>query len=173
MKTNLRIRKRVDGKFLGTGGSAVPQSQATLTSLLEECFEISQEIKARSNESDVLASSVLKPVYDRLWETRQQLESLLMTHRWTLRETDLYNYSQSLREIDKLRVDGKFVDSEGNKPSGQYVGAMLVRLIGELVLMDCPGRGSGAVVSLAAVLWYYIHALVEQRACQRRTHTYR
>ena len=44
-----------------------------------------------------------------------------MTHRWSLRETDLWNYSLSLQEIDKMRVDGKFVDSEGNRPSGQYV----------------------------------------------------
>jgi hypothetical protein len=44
-----------------------------------------------------------------------------MTHRWSLRETDLWNYSLSLQEIDKMRVDGKFVDSEGNRPTGQYV----------------------------------------------------
>lgn len=109
--------KRVDGKFLGPGGSSVPTSQALCSSLLEECFEISQEIRAR--EDDVSFS--LKPIYDRLWEMRSQLESLLMTHRWTLRETDLWNYSTSLQEIDKMRVDGKFVDSEGKQPPGQYV----------------------------------------------------
>jgi hypothetical protein len=27
----------------------------------------------------------------------------------------------SLREIDSMRVDGKFVDAEGNKAEGQYV----------------------------------------------------
>ncbi|KAF8317124.1 hypothetical protein DL93DRAFT_2134531 [Clavulina sp. PMI_390] len=117
--------KRVDGKFLGSGGSAVPQSQAICTSLLEECFDIAQEIKARSGEDSIAGS--LKPIYDRLSETRTQLESLMMTHRWTLRETDLYNYSQSLKEIDKLRVDGKFVDTDGNKPGGQYVLLFLLR----------------------------------------------
>ena len=45
----------------------------------------------------------------------------VLTHRWSLRETDLWNYSLSLQEIDKMRVDGKFVDAEGNRPSGQYV----------------------------------------------------
>jgi Protein of unknown function (DUF2408) len=119
----VHYRKRVDGKFLGPGGSSVPKSQAICSSLLEECFEISQEIRARSGEEDV--SFALKPIYDRLWETRAQLESLLMTHRWTLRETDLWNYSLSLQEIDKMRVDGKFVDSEGNKPGGQYVSTVL------------------------------------------------
>lgn len=45
----------------------------------------------------------------------------MLTQRWTLRETDLWNYSLSLQEIDRMRVDGKFVDSDGNRPSGQYV----------------------------------------------------
>jgi len=49
-----------------------------------------------------------------------ELESLVLTHRWSLRETDLFNYSLSLQEIDKMRVDGKFVDSENNRPPGQY-----------------------------------------------------
>lgn len=44
-----------------------------------------------------------------------------MTHRWSLRETDLWNYSLSLQEIDKMRIDGKFVDADGNSPMGQYV----------------------------------------------------
>lgn len=90
---SLRYRKRVDGRFLGPGGSSVPNSQALCSAILEECFEIAQEIRAR--EDDV--SFALKPIFDRLWETRAQLESLLMTHRWTLRETDLWNYSLSLQ----------------------------------------------------------------------------
>ena len=109
---------RVDGNFLGPGGIA-PASQALCSSLLEECFEITQEIKA-SDESKHVATS-LKPIYDRLSDIRAELESLVLTHRWTLRETDLFNYSLSLQEIDKMRVDGKFVDSEGERPPGQYV----------------------------------------------------
>ncbi|KAF8075039.1 hypothetical protein FPV67DRAFT_1727433 [Lyophyllum atratum] len=97
---------RVDGNFLGPGG-IVPSSQALCSSLLEECFEIAQEIKA-NDESKHVATS-LKPIYDRLSEIRAELESLVLTHRWTLRETDLWNYSLSLQEIDKMRVDGKFV----------------------------------------------------------------
>ncbi|TFY68214.1 hypothetical protein EVJ58_g1145 [Rhodofomes roseus] len=110
--------KRVDGKFLGPGGM-VPASQAVCSSLLEECFEIAQEIRAQ-DDSRYVASS-LRPIYDRLSEIRRELEQLVLTHRWSLRETDLWNYSLSLQEIDKMRVDGKFVDAEGNRPSGQYV----------------------------------------------------
>lgn len=115
---------RVDGKFLGPNG-AVPSSQAVCTSLLEECFEIAQEIKAHEESKNVPTS--LKPIYDRLTQLRAELESMVLTRRWTLRETDLWNYSLSLQEIDKMRVDGKFVDAEGNRPAGQYVLLYLLR----------------------------------------------
>ncbi|CAE6454008.1 unnamed protein product [Rhizoctonia solani] len=111
--------KRENGKFLGPNG-VVPASQALCSGLLEECFDIAQEIRAR--EDDV--STALKPIHDRLWDMRAQLEQLVLTHRWTLRETDLWNYSQALQEIDKMRVNGKFVDAEGNVPNGQYVSAI-------------------------------------------------
>ncbi|KAI0693171.1 hypothetical protein C8T65DRAFT_668332 [Cerioporus squamosus] len=116
--------KRVDGKFLGPGGT-VPASQAVCSSLLEECFEIVQEIRAQDESKNVASS--LKPIYDRLSEIRKELEQLVLTHRWSLRETDLWNYSLSLQEIDKMRVDGKFVDADGNRPEGQYVLLYLLR----------------------------------------------
>ena len=68
------IRKRVDGKFLGPGGT-VPASQAVCSSLLEECFEIVQEIRAQDESKNVASS--LKPIYDRLTEIRRELESLV------------------------------------------------------------------------------------------------
>ncbi|KAI0299145.1 hypothetical protein BC826DRAFT_1090537 [Russula brevipes] len=116
--------KRVDGKFLGPGGN-IPASQAICSSLLEECFEIVQEIRAQEESKNV--APPLKPIHDRLTGIRAELEGLAMTHRWTLRETDLWNYSLSLQEVDKMRIDGKFVDSEGNQPAGQYVLLYLLR----------------------------------------------
>lgn len=116
--------KRVDGKFLGPGG-VIPASQAICTSLLEECFDIAQEIKAQDESKNVASS--LKPIHDRLQELRTTLENLVLTHRWSLRETDLYTYSLSLQEIDKMRIDGKFVDADGNRPPGQYVLLYLLR----------------------------------------------
>ncbi|KAG1726319.1 hypothetical protein EDB19DRAFT_1753051 [Suillus lakei] len=116
--------KRVDGKFLGPGG-IMPTSQALCTSLIEECFDILQQIKAQDESKNVASS--LKPIHDRLNELRAELENLVLTHRWSLRETDLYNYSMSLHEIDKMRIDGKFVDTEGNRPPGQYVLLYLLR----------------------------------------------
>jgi hypothetical protein len=97
----------------------VPASQAVCSSLLEDCFDILQQIKAQDESKNVASS--LKPIHDRLSQLRTELENLVLTHRWSLRETDLYNYSLSLQEIDKMRIDGKFVDADGNRPPGQYV----------------------------------------------------
>lgn len=113
---------RVDGKFLGPGGSSVPTGQAILVGLLEECFDICQDIRARDGEESV--APPLKPVFERLSGIKAKLERLQLTHRWTLRETDLYNYSQALREVERMRVDGSFVDAEGNKAEGQYVSVL-------------------------------------------------
>ncbi|KAI0285953.1 hypothetical protein BGY98DRAFT_1087069 [Russula aff. rugulosa BPL654] len=104
--------KRVDGKFLGPGGN-IPASQAICSSLLEECFDIIQEIRAQEESKHV--APPLKPIYDRLTSIRAELEGLALTHRWTL------------QEVDKMRIDGKFVDSEGAQPSGQYVLLYLLR----------------------------------------------
>lgn len=67
-------RRRVDGKFLGPGGSSVPEGQALLSGILDACFEVAQDIKAREAEDDV--SPTLKPIHDRLAEIKAQLERL-------------------------------------------------------------------------------------------------
>lgn len=115
--------KRIDGKFLGPGGSSVPEGQAILTGLLEENFEICQEIGARKED----VSPTLRPIHERLCDLKAALERLTLTHRWTLRETDLYNFQVSLQELEAMRVDGKFVDAEGNKPEGQLALHYLLR----------------------------------------------
>jgi len=122
------FRKRIDGKFLGPGGASVP-SQALCSSLLEECYEIAHETKARGDSLNV--SESLKPIYDRLQALRTELERLSLTHRWTLKETDLYNYTVALAEIDRMRKDGRWgeleleekdIDGEKKpKVAGQYV----------------------------------------------------
>ncbi|KAG8809820.1 hypothetical protein FRC18_004372, partial [Serendipita sp. 400] len=120
--------KRVDGKFcVGPGGSSVPPSQAICSSLVEDCFDIAHEIKARGYSINL--SEELKPVYERLKEMRAELERLSLTHRWTLRETDLYNYAVELRDIDQMRKDGKWNvgGADGKLGQGQYVLLYLLR----------------------------------------------
>ncbi|GAA6006772.1 uncharacterized protein JCM10292_005445, partial [Rhodotorula paludigena] len=128
--------KRVDGKFVverpptdeGTGGDTVvpAKGQELLAGLLQDNFDICEDIKAREGEDEV-ARGPLQAIYDRLSEIRAQLERLVLTHRWTLRETDLYNYQNELARVDALRVDGKFRDADGNVPEGQLVLLYLLR----------------------------------------------
>ena len=104
-------------------GAVPEEGQELIAGLLETNFEICQDIQARESEHEV-ASGPLEPIYHRLCELRSQLERLALTHRWTLRETDLYNYMMVLSDIDSMRKDGgKFRDSEGNVPKNQLVSA--------------------------------------------------
>ncbi|BGP41238.1 hypothetical protein JCM10450v2_005278 [Rhodotorula kratochvilovae] len=126
-------RQESGGKFAvevpppGSGEFVTPEKgQALLAGLLQDNFDICEDIKAREGEHEV-ARGPLQPIYDRLSEIRAQLERLVLTHRWTLRETDLYNYQNELARVDALRVDGKFRDADGNVPEGQLVLLYLLR----------------------------------------------
>lgn len=116
--------KRVDGKFLGPGGSSVPAGQAILVGLLEESFEICHDVVVKNRNDEI--PGTLHVIFERLSNIKSQLENLVLTQRWTLRETDLWNYQVSLKEIDRLRVNGKFLDSEGKVPDGQLVSRVIL-----------------------------------------------
>jgi len=83
-------------------------------------------------------------------------------------ETDLWNYSLSLREIDKMRVDGKFVDAEGNRPTGQYVSSNRAYMTPCGVLIVDPP--SGLAVPPTPMLWPHLPVTIVQRTRIRGTH---
>jgi hypothetical protein len=67
-------------------------------------------------------SNEIQPIYDKLTELRGHLQYLLSTHRWTCRETDLWQYQQQLQEVSNLpRQNGQFVNVEGEVIAGQAV----------------------------------------------------
>lgn len=134
------------------------KGQELLAGLLQDNFDICQDIKAREGEENV-ARGPLQAIYDRLSEIKAQLERLVLTHRWTLRETvsehaavsrwrsslrqahrfanpmitqDLYNFQNELSRVDALRVDGK-VDNLLSHLCGPCVSAS-VDSIGEKLL---------------------------------------
>lgn len=61
-----------------------------------------------------------RALYDKLIRVRNHLEKLSVTHAWALREADLYDYHRTLDRIDDMRVNGNWVDEEGN-PAESYV----------------------------------------------------
>lgn len=107
---------RVDGKFLSNDGS-LPEGQAQVCGLLEECFEEVQALLSK----EVKVAEELKPIYDRLNTMRDQLSKLYITRRWTMREIDLWAFQVQLNEIDVLRKQGKFYNSEGKPYEGQTI----------------------------------------------------
>ncbi|KAG2204101.1 hypothetical protein INT46_011113 [Mucor plumbeus] len=101
-----------------------PKGKALIEGLLEQLHEESQDLKASTNS----VSESLAPIVDRLKQIKSQLERLALTHKWTLRETDLYTYHLQLQEIEKLRLDGNFKDPESETiPEGQAAINFLLR----------------------------------------------
>lgn len=153
--------KRVDGKFcVGPGASSVPPSQAICSSLVEDCFDIAHEIKARGYS--ISLADELKPVYERLKEMRAELERLSLTHRWTLRETDLYNYTVALRDIDQMRHQGKWNVGEnidGKPGQGQYVSRHRINGAHWLINLN-----TGAFIPSSKMLWSHLQSSLLERA---------
>ncbi|KAG9325171.1 hypothetical protein KVV02_002025 [Mortierella alpina] len=106
--------KRSDGKFLDEHGSVV-SGQAAVIGLLEDCYDDCHNLLATKER----VPKALQDVFQRLQSIKMDLERLVLTQRWTLRETDLWQYQMRLNEISTLRKNGKFVDREGNVEEGQ------------------------------------------------------
>lgn len=92
-----------DGNFVSGDGRVVAEAQGVLNGLLDECHNLVKDFSASSKTS---IPPTLVPLYDQLVELKSRLENLLVTHRWTMRETDLYTYQKKLDEIDAQRSDG-------------------------------------------------------------------
>ncbi|KAF9924619.1 hypothetical protein FBU30_005442 [Linnemannia zychae] len=106
--------KRVDGKFYDKEGNVV-SGQAAVIGLLEDCYDDCHNLLATKEQ----VPPALQDVFKRLQAIKTELERLVLTQRWTLRETDLWQYEMQLSEISSLRKNGKFVDKEGNVEEGQ------------------------------------------------------
>ncbi|KAF9940346.1 hypothetical protein BGZ65_007237 [Modicella reniformis] len=106
--------KRVDGKFLDSENTIV-RGQAAVIGLLEDCYDDCHSLLATKER----VPKSLQDIFDRLQVIKTDLERLVLTQRWTLRETDLWQYEIQLSEISALRKDGKFVNRDGNVEEDQ------------------------------------------------------
>jgi hypothetical protein len=122
--------QRVDGKFVADDGT-VPSGQAVLVGLLEQLFYWSHDLMLVCTDS---FSPELQSIRERLVEIKCQLDRLQLTHKWTLRQTDLFTYQHQLHDIVKMiygtnaddeesqeHLRGKFLDVNGEAPEGQTV----------------------------------------------------
>ncbi|OMJ22371.1 UPF0662 protein [Smittium culicis] len=99
---------RINNKFYNSDNT-LAEGQALVVGLLEQCFDMVHDLLA---EGEAVCDD-MKPLYERLLETKQQLEKLLITRRWALRETDLWSFQVQLQDIDAIRNNGQFLDQDG------------------------------------------------------------
>ncbi|SCU88950.1 LADA_0E12904g1_1 [Lachancea dasiensis] len=124
------------GKFISAAtGQVATKGQNVLNGLLDDCHDLINDL---SHHDVVTLDSKLQPIYENLIEIKTTLENLLVTRRWTLRETDLFGYQKRLSEIDKLRVNGKFPTSS-TETKGQSILLYLLRRCYAIIykLLEC------------------------------------
>ncbi|BCR97728.1 uncharacterized protein AKAW2_31047S [Aspergillus luchuensis] len=99
-----------DGQFVDAEGVPLSGAQEDVKLLMERCWLWTEIVLERQGKID----ERFKEQYDKLIEIRNQLDRLAVTQAWSLRETDLFGYQRKLDRIDEARVNGNFVDAEGN-----------------------------------------------------------
>ncbi|KAI9843262.1 MAG: hypothetical protein M1838_002701 [Thelocarpon superellum] len=101
---------KIDGHFVGphVGKEA---GQTLLAELLSRCLMWSETVLERQGKID----NGFQLTYDELRDVRNQLAKLTLTQAWSLRETDLYGFQRTLDKIDEARVEGNFLDAQGNQ----------------------------------------------------------
>ncbi|KAK4670586.1 uncharacterized protein QC763_213090 [Podospora pseudopauciseta] len=114
---------RVDGKFVDEEGNEIRGSDL-VSALLVRCLRWSDIVLERKGQ----IPEAFRTRYEILTGVRNDLEKLSITQAWSLRETDLYDFQRELDKIDESRVDGNWVDDEGN-PAELYVQRTLLYLI--------------------------------------------
>ncbi|KAL2757969.1 hypothetical protein ACRALDRAFT_2098157 [Sodiomyces alcalophilus JCM 7366] len=101
-----------------------PAGSEEVDTLLRKCLLWADIVLERRG---VIPES-FKSKYDVLVRIRNDLEKLSMTSKWALREADLYDYQRQLDRIDESRVDGNWLDEDGNKAE-LYVQRTLLYLV--------------------------------------------
>ncbi|EAW08050.1 uncharacterized protein ACLA_027750 [Aspergillus clavatus NRRL 1] len=112
-----------DGQFAGADGKPL-EGQDGVKQLLERCWRWTEIVLERGGQID----ERFRDQYERLLDIRNQLDRLSVTQAWSLRETDLFGYQRKLDRIDEARVNGNFVDAEG-QPADLHSQRTLLYLI--------------------------------------------
>ncbi len=125
IKTTLKhLKKEISFE---TDNNGELQGGELIYSFIDECQSLLADFCANKETID----DTLKPLYDELVTMKYFLDTLMLTHRWTLRETDLFVYQKKLKAFEDLRVDGVFwgdqISRDVNPPQGQSVLLYLIR----------------------------------------------
>ncbi|SGZ47329.1 CIC11C00000003683 [Sungouiella intermedia] len=113
-----------NGKFKSDSATEAQlvSAQMGLNGLLDDCNNLLNDLNIQRDttgisgkleqlslaEENSEASTIFegfKSLYLELASLKQKLENLLITRRWTMRETDLYNFQKLLKRIDDKRLE--------------------------------------------------------------------
>lgn len=103
----------------------VMEGQGVLNKLVDDCHDLINDLSHTQN-GDIVLDPKLQPIYKSLIDIKTNLANLMVTRRWTLRETDLFAYQKKLSEIDNMRVNGKFPSATADA-KGQSIILYLLR----------------------------------------------
>lgn len=76
--------------------------------LIDNCSNYLKDLQLGIDRVDPHLSSY----YEKLLNLRSILNNLLLTKRWTLRTTDIFNYQKQLIELDNSRINGYFINKD-------------------------------------------------------------
>ncbi|KAJ3283004.1 hypothetical protein HDU76_008544 [Blyttiomyces sp. JEL0837] len=117
----------VDGKFVPEGwdvnsiraGGKVPGGQAVIANLLARCYRLVRKIQ----EAEPTVSPKLFPIELRLENVVTALRAFKMAIQAgaVVEPIELRLLQEHVDSIDSARIDGKFVDEDGNIPEGQSI----------------------------------------------------
>lgn len=136
--SELESHRDSTGKFKSLEtDEVVEKGQNVLNGLLDDCHDLIHDLSHQAS-GGISLDPMLQPIYDNLIEIKTTLENLLVTRRWTLRETDLFTYQKKLAEIDQMRVNGKFPTTTGDS-KGQAILLYLLRRCYAIIykLLEC------------------------------------
>lgn len=139
-----------NGRFRSDVATELQQlsTQMVLNGLLDDCNNLLNDLNIRRDSTGLSESleqlslnedgsqlhrifTGLKELYTELTLLKLKLENLLITRRWTMRETDLYNYQKLLKRIDEKRLE---LNKELTTSSGSLSSA--IRTIKRAQLLD-------------------------------------
>ncbi|CAI4813167.1 AEL_collapsed_G0054480.mRNA.1.CDS.1 [Saccharomyces cerevisiae] len=124
--SELESNRDDSGKFKSLESHQVAEKgQSVLNGLLDDCHDLVNDLSHQKNGGLTL-DPYLQPIYEQLIDIKSTLENLMITRRWTLRETDLFSYQKKLNEIDNKRINGKF-PTKSQDSKGQSILLYLLR----------------------------------------------
>lgn len=117
---NISADRDESGKFRSEASEKERErAQMVLDGLLDDCNNLFNDLRIQHGgvtaalaeltvdmlDAESAVFGGFRAVYEELLSLKRTLENLLVTRRWTMRETDLYTYQKLLKRLDERRIE--------------------------------------------------------------------